>query len=135
MMPAVPVLVRFVRQTGFHGDCGVSTLAMLAGVLYEDALAVAARIQPAVLQMGLTWDEMQAASKRLGLKTRLLRAYDIEEVTGVLNVTHRRKKDNDHYVFLWEGRIVDGNGEMWREPSDYLKHYNYRARWLLVAED
>jgi ABC-type bacteriocin/lantibiotic exporter with double-glycine peptidase domain len=129
----VPTLVRFVRQSGHHGDCGVSTLAMLAGVMYEDALAAAVRYQPAALNIGLSWDAMRSAARRLGVKTRIARSYDITEATGILNVANRKKEE--HWVFLWAGRIVEGNGELWKDPDDYLRHYRYRAKWLLVAEE
>jgi ABC-type bacteriocin/lantibiotic exporter with double-glycine peptidase domain len=135
MTAAVPTMVRFVRQSGHHGDCGITTLAMLAGVMYEDALAAVIGLEPTVLQTGLRWTEMRRAARKLGLKTRLLRSYDLEEATGVLALKDTTKRGEDHYVFLWEGRIIDGNGELWREPSDFFKHYSLRPMWLLVAVD
>jgi hypothetical protein len=62
---------------------------------------------------------------------RLIRRgrYDIEEATGLLNV---RNAKEDHAVFLWAGRIMEGNSEGWLEPEDYLRHYKYRAHSLLV---
>jgi hypothetical protein len=129
----VPTLVRFVRQSGFHGDCGVATLGMLGGCVYEDALAAVVRYQPAALHAGLTWPQMRRAAKRLGLSTRLLRRYDIDEATGILNVMDAQGEE--HFVFLWEGRIVEGNGELWLFNSDYLKHYGYTAKALLVARE
>jgi hypothetical protein len=129
----VPAMVRFVRQSGHHADCGVATLAMLAGVLYEDALAATLCAQPSVLQLGLTWSELRKAATALGVKTRLLRKYDLEEATGILNVV--KAHDDEHFVLVWEGRIVDGNGELWRDPADYLSHYGYQPRALLTAVD
>lgn len=129
----VPSMVRFVPQSGHHGDCGVSTLAMLAGVLYEDALAAVLTYEPTVLQNGVCWTELRRAAKALGLKTQLLRAYDLEESTGILGLKAERTRGEDHYTFLWEGRIIDGGGEMWKEASDYFSHYKYKPTWLLVA--
>lgn len=142
MKAAVPSMVRFVRQNGFSADCGVSALAMLAGVLYEDALVAAANLDdPSVLQTGLTWTEMRKVARRLGLQTRLLRAYDVEESTGVLGFKADpdgpKPKAESHYAFLWEGRVVDGNGEMWMDPDTFCKYHGYKRTWLMVsmAED
>lgn len=133
MKPVVPHIVKFIRQSGDHGDCGVNTLAMLTGVLYEDALAAVLAYEPAVLQIGVRWTELRKAAKRLGVKTQLLRSYDLEESTGILGLKAEKTKGEDHYTFLWEGRIIDGNGEMWKEPADYFRQYKFRPTWLLVA--
>jgi hypothetical protein len=130
--------VRFVRQSGHHGDCSVSTLAMLAGVMYEDALLAAAKVNPRVLNEGMTWTQIKAAAKRLGLKTRTVYNYD-DDATGILHVSRVALglgQPSEHVVFLWEGRVIDGNGELWAELDTYLKHYGWEAKALLVtAED
>jgi hypothetical protein len=125
--------VRFVRQRYPHGDCGIATLGTLAGVTYEDALAAVVRYQPAALQTGLTWGQMKRAATRLGVGTRIIRKYDIGTATGILNVVD--KKDEEHFVFLWEGRIVDGDGEGFKHPSDYLRLYGYKAKWLMTRKE
>lgn len=132
------MMVKFVRQSGNHGDCGVVTLAMLAGVSYEDALAAVVIEQPAALQTGLSWAELRRAATTLGLKTRLRRKYDLDRDSGILNVAPWRKRDvhkDEHFVFLWRGRIVEGNGELWPIPEAYLKQYHYKARMLLVTDE
>jgi ABC-type bacteriocin/lantibiotic exporter with double-glycine peptidase domain len=130
---AVPSMVRFIRQSGHHADCGVVCLSMLAGVMYEDALAAILPHEPAVLHRGIRWTELRRAAKVLGIKTKLLRAYDLEEDTGILGLKALKKGVDDHYTFLWEGRIVDGGKEGWRHPSDYCKHYALKPTWLLTA--
>jgi hypothetical protein len=134
---AVPSLVRFVRQSGHHGDCTVAALAMFAGVMYEDALLACARVRPNVLESGLMWPEIKKAAKRLGLNTKCVQRYDISEATGVLHVSRVALGAGsgiaEHVVMLWEGRVVDGNGELWRDPDDYLRHYGMEARGLLIA--
>ncbi len=136
-MSSVPSLVRFVRQSGHHGDCAISALAMLAGVLYEDALIAASKVNPNVLQVGMTWPQIRASARRLGIKTRTRHPADLSEQTGILHVERVAlgldPTDPHHVVFLWEGRIVDGNGELWLEGVDYLRHYGYEAKGLLVA--
>ncbi len=131
-MTSVPTLVRFVRQRPPHGDCGVATLATLAQCTYEEALAAVVRYQPAVLQSGLDWQEMRRAAKRLGLTTRLRRRYDINEATGILRL--RNLKGEEHYTYLWAGRIVD-SGDGWEDPDDYLQHHGYTPTALLTLED
>lgn len=133
MKPAVPHIVKFVRQSGDYADCGVSTLAMLAGVPYEAALAAVLTYEPAVLENGVCWTELRKAARFLGVSTQLLRSYDIEEATGILGLKAEKKRGEDHFTFLWEGRIIDGNGEMWKEPADYFRQYKFRPTWLLVA--
>ena len=82
-----------------------------------------------VVKTGAYWREMKTAAKRLGVKTRVTRKYDIEEDTGILCVKCGRL---EHVVFLWEGRIIDGNNESWLLPIQYLDAYGYRPTSLLV---
>jgi hypothetical protein len=135
-MNSVLTLVRFVRQSGHHGDCSVSTLAMLAGVMYEDALLAAAKVNPQVLYTGMTWHQIRATARRLGLKTRTIHKYD-DEATGILHVSRVALgidgQLSEHVVFLWEGRVIDGNGELWVDLMDYLRHYGWEPRALLVV--
>jgi hypothetical protein len=135
----VPTIIRFVRQSGHHGDCTISTLAMLAGVMYEDALLAAAKVNPDVLKSGMTWHQIRAAARRLGVKTKTVHAYN-DDLTGILHVEPVALGANggdltEHVAFFWEGRIIDGNGEMWLESSDYLRHYGYEAKALLIAQE
>lgn len=129
---AVPDMVRLVPQSGFHPDCAVASLAMLCGVMYQDALAAFADPLDVMLN-GVSWPMVQAAAKRLGFRTRLkLRRYELTEDTGILNV---KRPADEHLAFLWEGRIVDGNGELWLSPEAYLRHYKYTAKGLLVVQE
>jgi hypothetical protein len=137
MSSNVPTLVRFVRQSGHHGDCSIATLAMLAGVMYEDALLASAKVNPQVLVQGMTWHQIRAAAKRLGLKTRTIHKFD-DDATGILHVTRVALglgTPSEHVVFLWEGRVIDGNAEMWLDLPDYLRHYGYEARALMVLRE
>jgi hypothetical protein len=129
--PLPPAYVKLTRQNGTNRDCAVASLSMFCCVNYEEALAACVLAQPAVLDCGMTWPEIRKAADILGADVKLVRSgrYDIDEATGLLNVRGRR---DDHAVFLWEGRIVEGNGELWLEPSEYLRHYKYRAHSLLV---
>jgi hypothetical protein len=115
----------------------VSTLAMLAGVMYEDALLASAHVNPKVLTVGMTWPQIKRAATRLGLKTRTIQNFD-DDATGILHVSRVAlgvADAVDHVVFLWAGRVVDGNGELWMEISDYLRHYGWEAKALLVTKE
>jgi hypothetical protein len=94
-------------------------------------------VNPTVLQSGLTWPQMRAAVKRLGVRARTINGADLSEATGILWVSRTAlgidAKDPEHVVFLWKGRIVDGNGELWEDTDDYLRHYGYEAKGLLIA--
>lgn len=129
--PLPPSYIKAVRQNGFNRDCGVATIATLGGVNYEEALAAAVQVQPDVLDIGLTWGEIRRACEVLGIECVLKRRghYDIEEDTGILNVKNRKE---DHVVFLWAGRIIEGNFECWADPDEYLRHYHYQPQSLLV---
>ncbi len=126
----IPEPIRLVKQTGVHGDCAVSTLAMLVGVTYEEALAAFER-PASVLVDGADWGAIRKAARRLKVATRLLRTrFDLDEDTGVLAL--KKARADEHLVFLWEGRIIDGNGELWRMPMAYLDAYGYMPTGLLV---
>jgi hypothetical protein len=124
-----PHLVHMVRQTGVDHDCAVATLATFCGVTYAQALAAYREPLRIVKSGAESWRPMQAAAKRLGVATRITRKYDIEEDTGILCV---KKPKEEHVVFLWEGRVIDGNGELWLSPLQYLDAYEYRSTSLMV---
>jgi hypothetical protein len=129
--PLPPAYIKFMRQNGSNPDCAVSSLAMLFGVNYEESLAACVQANPDVLEDGMTWQEMRQAAALLEGEVELVPRgrYDIEEDTGLLNV---KNGVEDHAVLLWAGRIIEGNGEMWLEAADYLRHYHYQPYSLLV---
>lgn len=129
--PLPPAYIKFQRQNGHNPDCAVASLAMLFSVNYEEALAACIQANADVLEHGMTWSEMREAADILGGQVKLLRRgqYDIEEATGLLNV---KNGVEDHAVLLWAGRIVEGNGELWLDPDDYLRHYKHQPYSLLV---
>lgn len=129
--PLPPAYVKFMRQNTVSHDCVIASLAMLFGVNYEESLAACVLANPHVLEEGMTWAQARRAAEELGGEVRLVPRgrYDIDEATGLLNV---KSRSEDHAVFLWAGRIVEGNGEFWLDPDDYLRHYKYRPYSLMV---
>jgi hypothetical protein len=130
--PLPPAYIKFMRQNTVNSDCVVSALAMLSGVTYEVALAACVIVKPDVLEQGMgRWENVKRAASILAQTTRVVPRgrYDLDEDTGLLHVKSRKE---DHVVLLWAGRIIEGNGELWLDPDDYLRHYNYQPYSLLV---
>ena len=124
-----PDMVRIVRQDGISPDCAVATLAMLCGVGYGEALAAFPKPHR-VLKAGVYLTELQSAAKRLGINTARRKRFDIEEDTGIMHVSGK----DEHLVFLWAGRIIEGNGECWLEPLCYLDANGYTPQSLIVPQ-
>jgi hypothetical protein len=133
-----PLMVRLVRQSGIETDCVVASLASLCGLTYTQALIHCAEANPDVLTHGMNWKDTRKAAKAAGIETRVIKSgrFDITEATGILCVI-RKKNDRkeEHAVFLWAGRICDGNGELWLDAADYFQAYGYRPTSLLVRAD
>jgi hypothetical protein len=123
-----PEMVRIVRQDGELPDCAVASLAMLCGVGYGQALAAFPKPHR-VLKAGAYLTELQAAAKALGIKTKIRKRFDLEEDTGILHVSGK----DEHLVFLWAGRIIEGNGECWLSSLSYLTTYDYEPKSLVMA--
>lgn len=123
-----PEMVRFVKQDGESLDCAIATVAMLCGVTYTQALTAFPKPSK-VLESGAYLTELQAAAKKLNVKTKIKKRFDVDEDTGILYVSGK----DEHLVFLWAGRIIEGNGECWLNPASYLATYKYKAKSLVVV--
>ena len=130
MKTPFPDLVRVVRQDGHLPDCAVAAVAMLCGVTYGEALAAFPKPQ-SVVKVGAYLTDIQTAAKVLGLRTKLRKRFDIDEDTGILHVSGK----DEHIVLLWDGRIIDGNGECWLSPTTYLGTYDYTPKALISPVD
>lgn len=128
MKSPFPELVRVVKQDGTLTDCAVVAVAMLCGVTYGEALAAFPSPQH-VVRNGAYFTEIQAAAKSLGVKTRIRKRFDVDEDTGVLHVSGK----DEHVCLLWEGRIIDGNGECWLSASTYFGTYQYKPKALITV--
>jgi hypothetical protein len=129
--PLPPSFFRLIRQNSFNADCTVAALAMMFSVSYEESLAACLLVAPEVLDKGMVWNRVKQAAEALGGELKLLPPgkYDVEDATGLLIVENRKEA---HAVYLWAGRIMEGNGEGWLEPEDYFKHYKWKPRALYV---
>jgi hypothetical protein len=128
-MPSTfPEMIRIVKQDGVLPDCGIATVAMLCGVTYGEALAAFPKPR-SVVKIGAYLTEIQSASKRLGVPLRLTKSFDLDDSMGILHVSGK----DEHLVLLWDGRIIDGNGECWLNPRTYLGVYKYKPKTLLAA--
>lgn len=113
-------------------DCGVACLAMICGVSYENALVAVAQDTPNVCVSGMWTKQIKAAAKRLGFKLREKRRPDLEQDTGILNLSCG-SWPGDHVVVLREGLLIETDGTLW-EPDVFLRHYKAKLGSLLVAE-
>jgi hypothetical protein len=111
-------LVRMVAQR-HPADCGVSALAMLLGVSYEDALIALGGEVPTILRRGVWYPELRKAAKHFGATLVRKPKWDAESDEGIVRVTHRRK-GWAHVVLLRGGLFWDTDLSVW-EPDDYLK--------------
>jgi hypothetical protein len=134
MALTVPQQVRMVAQQKGHGDCAVASLAMLCGVDWPTAFAAFDNPRNLLLHGVRPWTPIKRAALRLGVKTRVASRVDMERDTGILYVSDRNGPDG-HAVFLWAGRIVEGDGSLWLFVSDYLRAHNYEAHSLLRKLD
>ena len=142
-----PDVLRWSSRSGDHGDCVVSALEIACGVSYERALQAATAVCPNVLSEGMFWTEARRAARRLGFRSKVLRAgrFDLDDATGILHVYQpggkpgwpTRARNSSHAVYLWDGRIIEPKADrrqLWRDAEQFLKHYGYRAGSLLVVE-
>lgn len=113
-------------------DCGVATLAMLAGVSYEDALLAFGGAAPHILRGGCWLTEMRRAAEALGLSVRLKRKWDADDDEGIAQIKFR--KAGYHLVLLRAGLFFDTDATCW-EPDVYLSAKKATVGPLLVRED
>jgi len=126
-MTTVPELIRFVRQDGTLPDCAVASLAMFCGVSYGEALAAFPKPHR-VVKTGAYLTELQSAAGRLGIRTKLRKRFDVEEDTGILYVSGKE----EHLIFLWAGRPIEGNGDMYLSVLTYCHVNGCKPMSLLV---
>ncbi len=138
-----PHMIRHVRQSGVHGDCVVACLGTLLGLTYEEVLITASKVRPNVLKHGLHWIDCIRIGKKLGMPLKVIKptAEELEEHTGILGLVRpnanweAKALKEEHVVYLWAGRVIDGNDEHWLDVEDYLTHYKYEVTGLVVSQE
>ena len=113
-------------------DCGVATLAMFAGVSYEDALLAFGGRAPKILRGGVWLTEMRLAGAALGCPLRLKRRWDAEADEGIGQVKIPRV--GYHLVVVRAGLFFDTDFTCW-EPDVYLETKKATTGPLLMRED
>jgi hypothetical protein len=113
-------------------DCGPTTLSMLLGVSYEEALLAFGGVAPKILRGGVWLTEMRRAAEALGAPLKLKRAWDAEDDEGIAQIKCR--KAAYHLVVVRRGLFFDTDFSCW-EPEDYLKAKQATTGPLLVRED
>lgn len=112
-------------------DCGISSLAMLLRMPYEDIYVAVCQVDPKASKNGLGLNDLQAIAKLCGVTLIRRRSYDLDTDEGILSV---RSAKHWHYVVLCNGAIVDPDaGRIFFDADDYLTEHNARACTLLVA--
>lgn len=126
------VFVRLIPKRG-DNDCAIASLASFTGSDYEEVLLAAGKVSKTLWNSGLSGPEHIRVCKRLGVKARWFKTYDIEEDTGVLWVEYHENAKKAHSVVLVEGRIYDPdyNPVFIAEHDDYFRHFNAHPRDLL----
>lgn len=138
-----PSVVHWCARSAGHGDCGVAAIAMACGVTYEVALTACLLFAPDVLKNGLHNHQVKRIVAMLGYDyhRKTLRrttgepTFDVDEDSGILAVKQLHVEDSGHYVYLWEGRIIEpsyGRQQLWLSARDYLAHFKYTATDLLL---
>lgn len=134
MKYAAPSVVQLVPKHGL-GDCVIASLSAYLERPYEEVVAAAGKVYPTFWRTGLENKHTFFISRRLGIKVRWVRDYDIEEDSGVLSINYIVGL-KEHAVLLLEGRIFELEDKpvtRW-EPDAYLAAHGARAGCLMVRE-
>ena len=133
-----PDVVRWVSRSGGDGDCAIAAISLATGHTYEQVLQAALDVGIHPLPDGLYTAEVKRILTHLKISWKLKRKkFDLEKDTGILCLQAKNKKNSDHAVYLWAGRIVEPAIEhrsFWLDPSLYLLTEDYSIECLLVLD-
>ena len=126
-------VLRLVYQGEDTPDCGVACLASYLGITYERAIAAVLKVNPHVLNTGVSTDNLIRASQKLSNKRnpRKLTAIGYEEgstTVGILEVI-----GDNHFVIYHGGTIIDLRDRTVWEPDVFFDHYRARPGKLLTV--
>jgi hypothetical protein len=131
-----PSVVQLVPKHGLR-DCVLSALASYLGRPYEEVVAAAGRVEPTFWRSGISTNQAtERIARRLKCSVKSVRDYDIDEDSGLLNISYH-VGSNQHVVLLLEGRIYELEDKpitAW-EPSAYLTAHGACAGTLTVRRE
>ncbi len=111
-------------------DCGVSSLAMICGVSYADALEALSITTHKPARKGLFLSQLQRAAKHLGVTLVKRRVTPLKRgARGVLDI---RSEQFRHFVVLEHDYIVDPDGgSVWGYREYFHVHAAFKPMNLL----
>lgn len=133
-------MLTFVQQRGNDfGDCAVASMATVANVKYEEALAAASQVSETVLKEGLTTAEIRKSLAKLGKKAtrHAPGSYDPLTRTGLLCVYKGRTERTSteaHVVVLWNGRVIDAGDRGWMSVGEFEQGTGWKSGTLLTLD-
>lgn len=126
-------IIRIVPQR-HPADCGVAVLATYLGLSYEACLIAVGQKEPHVLEVGMWITEIVGAAKKLGVKLKRRRRYDLETDEGIVTISSP-KWATDHVAVLKSGLLFDTDGSVY-ELDVYQSIHSAKFGILLTkAED
>lgn len=128
--------IRLITKRG-KNDCAIAALTSYLSRDYEEVLIAASRVSRTFWTAGLSNPEHVRVAKRLGVKTRWTKSFDIDDATGVLWVSYHDNADTQHSVVLIEGKIFDPDYTpvCLIDHDDYFRVFNAFPNQLLVRVD
>ncbi len=111
--------IRLITQRG-KNDCAIASLATYLGRCYEEVLIAACQVSKTVWSAGLSGPEHIKVAQRLGIRTRWVRRFNIEEDTGILGISYTDDALS-HDTVLIEGKIFDPE----YAPASLIDHDDY----------
>lgn len=134
MKYAAPSVVRLTPKHGLK-DCVVAALSAYYDKPYEEVVAAAGRAYKNFHKIGLENKHVETVLRRLGVRGRWVRDFDLEEDSGVLAINYI-VGTNEHVVLLLDGHIYElEDSPVTRWDADaYLTVHGARAGLLLVRD-
>lgn len=129
----LPHALRLIPKRG-QNDCAIAALASYLGFDYEVVLITASKVSKTLWSAGLSGPEHLKVARRLKVKCRWTKTYEIEEATGVLWMRYHDNANLDHDVVLIEGKIFDPdyNPACLLDHDDYCRILNAKPDQLFV---
>jgi len=108
----LPEVLRLPPHAYEHrpNDCAIWALAAITGQDYEAAVAAVAQVDPAAGTRGLTYRQIAAAARRLGIRLRVKRTGNLDEDFGIVGVTFDKSipPPREHVAILdGRGGVID----------------------------